>query len=78
MEYCIRIYCEDERLDRLIGDRLHAELSGNPYYRERRIILNTLSPRAIIIWIQFGIEIPSCLEMSNIDKIVKECKEALE
>ena len=78
MEYCIRIYCEDERLDRLIVDRLHAELSDNPYYRERRIILNTLSPRAIIIWIQFGIEIPSCLEMSNIDKIVKECKEALE
>lgn len=78
MEYCIRIYCEDERLDRLIVDRLHAELSGNPYYRERRIILNTLSSRAIIIWIQFGIEIPSCLEMSNIDKIVKECKEALE
>ena len=78
MEYCIKIYREDARLDRLIGDRLCAELSDNLDYRENRIILHALSPRAINIWIQFGVEIPSCLEMSNIDKIVRECKEALQ
>ena len=78
MEYCIKIYREDTRLDRLIGDRLQVELSDNLDYRENRIIIHALSPRAITIWIQFGVEIPSCLEMSNIDKIVKECKEALQ
>lgn len=78
MEYCIKIYGGDERLDRLIVDRLHTELSDNLDYREHRIIINTLSLRSLNIWIQFGVEIPFCLEMSNLDKIVKECKEALQ
>ena len=31
----------------------------------------------VCIYVQYGTEIPSCLEMSNLDKIVKECKEEL-
>lgn len=77
MEYSVTIYCENEALNRLVFDRLHAELKSNSYYRKHQIIISMMSSYMIHIWIQFGVEIPSCLEMSNIDKIVKECKEAL-
>lgn len=77
MEYGITIYCESDELKCLVGAKIHDQLRGNPYYINSRIILNIDHTTRVNIWIQFGVEIPSCLEMSNIDKIVKECKEEL-
>lgn len=78
MEYGISIYCEDSDLKTLVGSKIHEQLRGNPDYIDSRIILNVHSYELkIYIYIQYGTEIPSCLEMSNLDKIVKECKEEL-
>lgn len=78
MEYGITIYCEDRDLKRLVGSKIHEQLRGNQDYIDSRIILDIHSYESIVcIYIQYGIEIPSCLEMFNLDKIVKECKEEL-
>ena len=78
MEYGIIIYCESDELKRQIGEKIHNKLKGNPDYIENRIILNIDNLKTIHIWIEYGIEIPASLETSNIHKITKECKEALE
>lgn len=79
MEYGITIYCESSDLKRLAGSKIHEQLRGNPAYRDSRIVLDIHSyDSRICIYIQYGTDIPSCLEMSNLDKIVKECKEALQ
>lgn len=77
MEYGITIYCEDSDLKTLVGSKIHEQLRGNPDYIDSRIVLNIDDESRVNIYIQYGTEIPSCLEMSNIDKIVKECKEEL-
>lgn len=77
MEYGITIYCEDSDLKKRVGTKIHEQLRGNPDYIDSRIVLNIDDESRVNIYIQYGTEIPSCLEMSNIDKIVKECKEEL-
>lgn len=77
MEYVITIYCEDNGLKALIGSKIHEQLRGNPDYIDSRIVLNIEDESRVNIYIQYGTNIPSCLEMSNLDKIVKECKEEL-
>nr|DAK51975.1 MAG TPA: hypothetical protein [Caudoviricetes sp.] len=77
MEYGITIYCEDSDLKTLVGSKIFEQLRGNPDYIDSRIVLNIDDESRVNIYIQYGTEIPSCLEMSNIDKIVKECKEEL-
>lgn len=77
MEYGITIYCEDSDLKKLVGSKIHEQLRGNPDYIDSRIVLNIDDESRVCIYVQYGTEIPSCLEMSNIDKIVKECKEEL-
>lgn len=77
MEYGITIYCEDSDLKKRVGTKIHEQLRGNPDYINSRIVLNIDDESRVNIYIQYGTEIPSCLEMSNIDKIVKECKEEL-
>lgn len=78
MEYGIKIYCESNDLKKQVSMKIHEQLRGNPDYIDSRIILNIDDESRVCIYIQYGTEIPSCLEMSNLDKIVKECKEALE
>ena len=79
MEYGITIYCGSGDLKTLVGSKIHEQLRGNPAYMDSRIVLDIRSYESrVCIYVQFGVEIPSCLEMSNIDKIVKECKEALQ
>lgn len=78
MEYGIIIYCESDELKRQIGEKIHNQLKGNPDYIENRIILNIDNLKVIHIWIEYGVDIPVYLETSNIHKITKECKEALE
>ena len=75
MEYGITIYCESDDLKKRVGTKIHEQLRGNPDYIDSRIVLNIDDESRVNIYIQYGTEIPSCLEMSNIDKIVKECKE---
>ena len=77
MEYGIKIYCESNDLKKQVSMRIHEQLRGNPDYIDSRIILNIDDESRVCIYIQYGTEIPSCLEMSNLDKIVKECKEDL-
>lgn len=77
MEYGITIYCENDDLKKRVGTKIHEQLRGNPDYIDSRIVLNIDDESRVNIYIQYGTEIPSCLEMSNIDKIVKECKEEL-
>ena len=78
MEYGITIYCESDDLKKRVGTKIHEQLRGNQDYIDSRIILDIHSYESrVCIYIQYGTDIPSCLEMSNIDKIVKECKEAL-
>lgn len=77
MEYVITIYCESDDLKTRIGTKIHEQLRGNPDYIDSRIVLNIDYESRVTIYIQYGTEIPSCLEMSNLDKIVKECKEEL-
>ncbi len=77
MEYGITIYCESDDLKKRVGTKIHEQLRGNPDYIDSRIVLNIDDESRVNIYIQYGTEIPSCLEMSNIDKIVKECKEEL-
>ena len=77
MEYGITIYCESDDLKKRVGTKIHEQLRGNPDYIDSRIVLNIDDESRVCIYVQYGTEIPSCLEMSNIDKIVKECKEAL-
>lgn len=79
MEYGITIYCESRDLKRLVGSKIHEELRGNPAYKDSRIVLDLRSYELrVCVYIQYGTDIPSCLEMSNLDKIVKECKEDLQ
>lgn len=79
MEYGITIYCEDSNLKKQVGSKIHEQLRGNPDYIDSRIVLDIHSYESrVCIYVQYGTNIPSCLEMSNIDKIVKECKEALQ
>lgn len=78
MEYGITIYCESDDLKKRVGTKIHEQLRGNPDYIDSRIVLNIDDESRVNIYIQYGIDIPSCLEMSNLDKIAKECKEALE
>lgn len=76
MEYGITIYCESDDLKKRVGTKIHEQLRGNPDYIDSRIVLDIHSYESrVCIYVQYGTEIPSCLEMSNIDKIVKECKE---
>lgn len=77
MEYGIKIYCENNDLKKLVSMKIHEQLRGNPDYIDSRIILNIDDESRVCIYIQYGTNIPSCLEMSNLDKIVKECKEEL-
>lgn len=77
MEYGITIYCESDDLKKRVGTKIHEQLRGNPDYIDSRIVLNIDDESRVNIYIQYDIDIPSCLEMSNIDKIVKECKEDL-
>lgn len=77
MEYGITIYCESDDLKKRVGMKIHEQLRGNPDYIDSRIVLNIDDESRVCIYVQYGTEIPSCLEMSNIDKIVKECKEEL-
>ena len=78
MEYGITIYCEDSDLKTLVGSKIHEQLRRNQDYIDSRIILDIHSYESgVCIYIQYGTDIPSCLEISNLDKIVKECKEAL-
>ena len=78
MEYGITIYCEDSNLKKQVGSKIHEQLRGNLDYIDSRIVLDIHSHESrVCIYVQYGTEIPSCLEMSNIDKIVKECKEEL-
>ena len=77
MEYGITIYCESDDLKKRVGTKMHEQLRGNPDYIDSRIVLNIDDESRVCIYVQYGTEIPSCLEMSNIDKIVKECKEEL-
>lgn len=77
MEYGITIYCESSDLKTLVGSKIHEQLRGNPDYIDSRIVLNIDDESRVNIYIQYGIDIPSCLEMSNLDKIAKECKEEL-
>lgn len=77
MEYGITIYCESDDLKKRVGTKIHEQLRGNPDYIDSRIVLNIDDESRVNIYIQYGTDIPSCLEMSNIDKIVKECKEDL-
>lgn len=78
MGYGITIYCEDSDLKTLVGSKIHEQLRGNQDYIDSRIILDIHSYESrVCIYIQYGTDIPSCLEMSNIDKIVKECRGAL-
>lgn len=77
MEYGITIYCESDDLKKRVGTKIHEQLRGNPDYIDSRIVLNIDDESRVNIYIQYGIDIPSCLEMSNLDKIAKECKEAL-
>lgn len=77
MEYGITIYCESDDLKKRVGTKIHEQLRGNPDYIDSRIVLNIDDESRVCIYVQYGTEIPSCLEMSNIDKIVKECKEEL-
>lgn len=77
MEYGITIYCEDSNLKKRVGTKIHEQLRGNPDYIDSRIVLNIDDESRVNIYVQYGTEIPSCLEMSNIDKIVKGCKEDL-
>lgn len=78
MEYGITIYCESDDLKKRVGTKIHEQLRGNPDYIDSRIVLDIHSHESrVCIYVQYGTEIPSCLEMSNIDKIVKECKEEL-
>ena len=79
MEYGITIYCEDRDLKTLVGSKIHERLRGNLDYIDSRIVLDIHSYESrVCIYVQYGTDIPSCLEMSNLDKIVKECKEVLE
>lgn len=75
MEYGITIYCESDDLKKRVGTKIHEQLRGNPDYIDSRIVLNIDDESRVNIYIQYGIDIPSCLEMSNLDKIAKECKE---
>ena len=77
MEYGIKIYCENNDLKKRVSMKIHEQLRGNPDYIDSRIILNIDDESRVCIYIQYGTNIPSCLEMSNLDKIVKECKEEL-
>ena len=78
MEYGITLYREDRDLQTLVGSNVHALLGGKPGCIDSRIILDIHSYESrVCIYVQYGTEIPSCLEMSNLDKIVKECKEEL-
>lgn len=77
MEYGITIYCESDDLKKRVGTKIHEQLRGNPDYIDSRIVLNIDDESRVNIYIQYGTNIPSCLEMSNLDKIVKECKEDL-
>ncbi len=76
MGYEINMYCESDELKRQIGERIHNQLKGNPDYVDNRIVLNIDNPTTIKIYIDCGVEIPAALEMSNLNKIVKECMEA--
>lgn len=78
MEYGITIYCESDDLKKRVGTKIHEQLRGNPDYIDSRIVLNIDDESRVNIYVQYGTNIPSCLEMSNLDKIVKECKEALQ
>lgn len=76
MEYGITIYCEDSDLKTLVSSKIHEQLRGNPDYIDSRIVLDIHSYKSrVCIYVQYGTNIPSCLELSNLDKIVKECKE---
>lgn len=77
MEYGITIYCENDDLKKRVGTKIHEQLRGNPDYIDSRIVLNIDDESRVCIYVQYGTNIPSCLEMSNLDKIVKECKEDL-
>lgn len=78
MEYVITIYCESDDLKTRVGTKIHEQLRGNPDYIDSRIVLDIHSHESrVCIYVQYGTNIPSCLEMSNLDKIVKECKEEL-
>lgn len=77
MEYGITIYCESDDLKKRVGTKIHEQLRGNPDYIDSRIVLNIDDESRVCIYVQYGTNIPSCLEMSNLDKIVKECKEEL-
>lgn len=78
MEYGITIYCESDDLKKRVGTKIHEQLRGNPDYIDSRIVLDIHSHESrVCIYVQYGTNIPSCLEMSNLDKIVKECKEDL-
>lgn len=77
MEYGITIYCESDDLKKRVGTKIHEQLRGNPDYIDSRIVLNIDDESRVCIYVQYGTNIPSCLEMSNLDKIVKECKEDL-
>lgn len=77
MEYGITIYCESDDLKKRVGTKIHEQLRGNPDYIDSRIVLNIDDESRVNIYIQYGTDIPSCLELSNLDKIVKECKEEL-
>lgn len=76
MVYEIDIYCESAELKHQIGERIHNQLKGNPDYVDNRIVLNIDRPTTVKIYIDYGVEIPACLETSNLDKITKECMEA--
>lgn len=78
MEYGITIYCESDDLKKRVGTKIHEQLRGNPDYIDSRIVLNIDDESRVCIYVQYGTNIPSCLEMSNLDKIVRECKEALQ
>lgn len=77
MEYGITIYCESDDLKKRVGTKIHEQLRGNPDYIDSRIVLNIDDESRVCIYVQYGTNIPSCLELSNLDKIVKECKEEL-
>ena len=78
MEYGITIYCEDSDLKTLVGSKIHEQLHGNPDYIDSRIVLDIHSHESrVCIYVQCGTNLPSCQEMSNLDKIVKESKEEL-
>lgn len=74
MEYGITIYCESDDLKKRVGTKIHEQLRGNPDYIDSRIVLNIDDESRVCIYVQYGTEIPSCLEMSNIDKIVKSAR----